>query len=389
MRVSLSTRVSRPRVIIGLLVLFCALIAVISVMRTSGSDSSDPSIPTASAPPFDVSKLTTIHPKDGIPSLTDPRLEEVSSVDWLAADEPVIAVEVGDVQRAYPLRILTWHEIVNDEINGTAISVTYCPLCSSAVAFVRPRIQGTPASFGTSGRLYRSNLVMYDRATDSLWPQLMGLAVRGEMAGSELLRLPVSVVSWGDFLAAYPKAQVMSEVTGFDRPYGENPYPRFDTGADPPPEIDVDVDGRLPAVDRVLGIRAGGEVAAYSFTRLRRDAGEGGLTVVNDSLGGQRIVVIWKGGTRSALDKKKMARSRDVGSAVAYAAQLGARTLRFGVRDGKIVDGATGSTWDIFGNATAGPLRGGELPKIDVIEAFWFQWAAFHPKTTVWASTGR
>jgi Protein of unknown function (DUF3179) len=381
--VSPSARLSRPRFVIGLLIAACALIAVFSIARTSGSDSV-PASPEAT-PPFDPTKLTTIHPKDGIPTLDDPSFESVASADWLNAREPVVAVRVGSKARAYPLRILMWHEIVNDSIDGRPIAVTYCPLCSSAVAFARPRLESRPASFGTSGRLYRSNLVMYDRTTDSLWPQLTGLAIRGEMAGSELLRLPVVVVSWNQFRAAFPEGRVLSEDTGFDRPYGENPYPGFDTDAAPPSEVEIDVDPRLPARDRVLGVRADEEVIAFSFARLAGLERQG-AAVANEMLGGRRIAIFWRRGTVSALDDKKIVGSRDVGSAAAYLAELGTRALSFRASDGRIVDAATGSTWDIFGTATSGPLEGRQLATVDVIEAFWYQWAAFHPKTEVWSA---
>jgi hypothetical protein len=382
--VSFGSRVLRPRAVIGLLALLCGVFALVSIVNTSDSDDA-PETDSPSAPDFDSSKLTTIHPKGGVPSLDPPLLlEDIASVDWLDEKEPVIAVVLEGESRAYPLRILTWHEIVNDEIKDVPIAVTYCPVCNSAVVFERPEIGNAVTSFEASGLLYRSNLVMYDRSTDSLWPQLTGLAMRGEMTGSRLLRLPVQIVSWHDFRTVYPRGMVLSEQTGFDRPYGQNPYPGLDSGATPPSEVELNVDDRLAPLDRVLGVRSGGDVIAYSSQRLSAAAGNDGLAVENQTVGGQSLVVIWKTGTRSALDEKKISRSRDVGAIAAFATKAGADPLTFEDRAGRIVDLESGSRWNIFGRATAGALKGMQLARVDSIESFWYQWASFHPRTDVW-----
>jgi hypothetical protein len=137
----------------------------------------------------------------------------------------VAVVETSRETKAYPLQILVWHEIVNDTVGGVPVAVTYCPLCNTAVSFRRPVVDSAATTFGTSGKLYKSNLVIYDRATRSLWPQALGQAVTGELVGRRLERVATQIVAFADFRAAFPGGRVLSRHTGFDRPYGQNPYP--------------------------------------------------------------------------------------------------------------------------------------------------------------------
>lgn len=162
-------------------------------------------------------------PPDGIPPIDEPTFESAESVDWLQDNEPVLALEIEDEWRAYPVQILTWHEIVNDTIAGIPVAVTYCPLCNTAIAFDR-RVEDRLLDFGTSGKLYRSALVMYDRQTESLWRHFTGGAVAGFLTGTELRAFPMSV-SWRDFHDTAPDgALVLSRDTGYSRDYGRNPY---------------------------------------------------------------------------------------------------------------------------------------------------------------------
>ncbi len=164
-------------------------------------------------------------PPDGIPALDEPRFSRAGSVGWLADTEAVLALTVGGETRAYPLQVMTWHEIVNDTVGGVPVAVTYCPLCNSGVTFDRA-VAGRVLSFGTSGLLYADNLVMYDRQTESLWPQLTGQAALGVLTGTTLRGIPMGIVAWREFRAAHPAAWVLSRDTGFQRPYGDNPLRR-------------------------------------------------------------------------------------------------------------------------------------------------------------------
>jgi hypothetical protein len=335
------------------------------------------------APLVDPSEIQQIVPRDSIPALDEPRFTSVSEIDWLTEREPVIEVEVDGDARAYPLQILTWHEIVNDVVGGTPLAVTFCPLCNTAIAFEAPSVDGEPTTFGTSGSLYNSNLVMYDRATESYWPQASGQAIMGPLTGQRLERIPAQIVSWADFRNAFPKGKVLSRDTGHSRDYGTNPYPGYDDIDNPPFLFEEETDGRLAAVERVLGLQAGDEVVAFPYFRLQETA-EGGLTAVNVDIGDRPTLVLWKAGVSSALDGDQIATSKDVGAAAAFDSVLEGHSLTFEVRDGQIVDETTSSVWNIFGLATSGPLEGKQLRGADAFDTFWFDWAAFHPDTVVW-----
>jgi hypothetical protein len=322
-------------------------------------------------------------PPEGIPSIDEPRFQPAARAGWLSDREPVISLEVAGDARAYPLTILTWHEIVNDDVGGVPVAVTYCPLCNTPVVWERPLVDGKVTTFGTSGRLYRANLVMHDRATRSYWPQLMGQAVAGTLSGKRLELVPAQLVSFGDFRRAYKGGRVLTRNTGYERPYGINPYPGQDR-ADHPYLFDGELDPRLPAMERILGVAADGQSLAFPYRELRALRG-GGLVAVNVEVGREPVLVIWKPGTLSALDQRKIRASRAVGAAVGFSRRLGERLLTFRVRDDRIVDRQTGTTWDVFGRAVAGPLVGERLPGIHALDSFWFDWAAFHPDTELWS----
>jgi hypothetical protein len=324
-------------------------------------------------------------PPDGIPPIDDPRFLSAREVDFLDPREPVIVLEIGDDARAYPARILIWHEIVNDVVGGIPVAVTYCPLCNTGVVFERPTIDGELLDFGTSGKLYLSNLVMYDRQTESLWPQALGQAVVGPLTGTRLDLLPTQIVSWVDFRTTHPGGRVLSQQTGFERPYGENPYVGYDEADSDAFLFTGDVDDRLPTKARVVGVRIGARAVAYPYAELVR-ASIGGWSVLRDRVGDEDLVVFWKAGTLSAVDAGAIEDSREVGATGVFRPRADGRALEFRATPDGIVDDQTGSTWDIFGRAVSGPLVGGELERVVSIESFWFDWAAFFPGTEVFGT---
>jgi hypothetical protein len=163
-------------------------------------------------------------PKDGIPSIDNPKFVSVSEADrWIQDNELVLAINYRGVKRVYPFQILVWHEIVNDTIAGDPILVTYCPLCGSGIAY-RRELDGEAVEFGTTGRLYNSNLVMYDRKTDTWWTQIDGKAIVGELTGRELTEVSIDTVTWREWKAEHPDSEVLNQDTGFTRPYGRDPY---------------------------------------------------------------------------------------------------------------------------------------------------------------------
>ena len=239
-------------------------------------------------------------PRDGIPAIDDPRFRPVAEVDDLSDSEPVIGVTVAGESRAYPLRILTWHEIVNDVIASVPVAITYCPLCNAAIVFDR-HVDGAVLDFGTTGKLRHSDLVMYDRQTESWWQQYSGEAIVGRHAGRRLEMLPARLESWAEFRARAPDGLVLVPRDPDARPYGANPYVGYDSAAMP-----FLYDGEVPAGIAPLArvVVAGNE--AWSLERLRAagriEAGE--------------LVLSWRPGQTSALDAPRIADGRDVGSVV-------------------------------------------------------------------------
>ncbi len=329
------------------------------------------------SPIIDVSELRSGGPPpDGIPSLDEPRFVETAGVSFLGDREPVLALEIAGEARAYPLQIMTWHEIVNDTVGGVPVAVTYCPLCNSAIAFDR-RLGDRVLSFGTSGMLYNSALVMYDRQTESLWAHFTSEALAGVLTGQRLATFPVAVVSWDDWRQAHPAGLVLSRDTGFGRDYGANPYPGYDDIATPPFLFDGEVDGRLAAKERVVGLGLDRDPVAVRLDTLD-DAG-----VLVADVDGTSLTVWHLPGTSSALDSGLVAEGRDVGAVGVFVAEIDGRSLTFAPDGDEFVDRETQSRWDIFGRAVSGSLAGAQLETVEHVDTFWFAWAAYQPDTRI------
>lgn len=317
-------------------------------------------------------------PKDGIPAIDTPQFVTVAQADaWLQPREPVVLVQVDNDARAYPLQILTWHEIVNDTVGGLPLTVTFCPLCNTAIAFERTPA-GRVLDFGTTGRLRFSNLIMYDRQTESWWQQAGGDSIAGELAGSQLTFYPATIIAWDEFKAAHPDGQVLSRETGFGRNYGSNPYVGYDdVNSSPFLFRGPTTPGMLSPMARVLTIDLNGVAVAYPYDVLAE------ALVVNDLVGGRPVAVFWQSGVASALDSGSIPHGRDVGSAAAFSPQLDGRQLTFVNEAGRIVDAETGSVWNLLGQAVDGELAGQQLTPVVGVNHFWFSWAAFKPETRI------
>ena len=275
------------------------------------------------------------------------------------------------------MQILTWHEIVNDVVGGVPVAVTFCPLCNAALVFDR-RLDGVTHDFGTSGKLRNSDLIMWDRQTESWWQQFTGEGIVGELAGKKLTSLPSQVISWEAFKAANPEGKVLSRDTGFSRSYGQNPYAGYDRADNPPFLFDGPLDGRLLPKERVAFVNLGDAAAAFPFTILEVER------AVNYAVGGKDLVVFFESGTASALDGRSIASSRDVGAVGVFDPNLDGRNLTFRADGDSIVDNETGSVWSILGKATEGPLTGKELTPVVHDSNFWFAVAAFKPDTKIY-----
>jgi hypothetical protein len=231
--------------------------------------------------------------------------------------------------------------------------------------------------FGTTGLLRFSNLVMYDRQTESWWQEFSGEAIVGEMTGTRLQLLPFSVVSWQEFKSAFPGGKVLSRNTGHRRPYGYNPYTYYDSFG--PFLFDGPDDSRLPAMERVVAIDQGEESLAVPYSVLEVEP------IVHYTLAGQDLVIFYKKGTASALDREVTAEGRDVGSATVFDPHLEGSELTFRLEGERIVDDQSGSTWSLLGKAEAGPLAGKALrPLVHRAAQFWFSWVVFRPDTIVY-----
>ena len=325
-------------------------------------------------------------PKDGIPAIDAPVFESIADArTWMDGLSPVIALEIGGQARAYPMAIVTWHEIVNDTLGGEPVTVTFCPLCNTALAFERT-VDGEVLDFGTSGNLLFSNLIMYDRQTESWWQQATGTSIVGEQMGTQLEFLPAQIISLDQFEITYPEGDVLSRETGFPRyleeeRYGRNPYPGYDRVDESPFLFFGTADGRIAPKERAATVGEGGDAIAFAYPELS-EAG-----AVHETVGGEPIVVFWAPGTRSALDSSAIDEGADVGTTGVYRPIADGQALTFerlGPPGTPITDRETGSTWSITGIATDGPLAGTQLERVVAGDHLWFSWAAFNPDTRIW-----
>jgi hypothetical protein len=314
---------------------------------------------------------------DGIPAIDRPTfVGPADAAAWIVANEPVLALQINSDARAYPLQILMWHEIVNDVVGGVPVTVTYCPLCNSGIAFERV-VDGTTLDFGTSGKLYKSDLVMYDRQSHSLWAQMEGRAIVGARVGTRLKLVPANTLSFEEWRAIHPTGTVLSRDTGYTRNYGANPYVSYDQPQLRPFLFRDRPDPRRPPKERVVGIRVGDTARAYPWPVLAE------RRVVHDRLGDQALVIFYQPGTLSVLDGDEIRRSRAVGATGVFSRVLEGRTLTFETVSEGFKDQETMSTWNLLGQAVKGPLAGRRLIAVPHIDAFWFAWAAFNPATSL------
>ncbi|CAD6523801.1 conserved exported hypothetical protein [metagenome] len=302
-------------------------------------------------------------PKDGIPSIDNPKFANVQNANFMSDSDTVIGLEINGTAKAYPLFILVWHEIVNDNVGGVPVAVTYCPLCYTNQVFERI-IDGKEVEFGTSGKLYNSNLLMYDRLTDSYWSQALGVAVKGELAGYKLNLIPFDVITWGDWKKMHPDTTILTTDTGFIRSYATDPYGNYYTE----PRIMFPVehtDDRLLPKEIILGFGIDGNYKAYKQKTVESNV------LINDSIGNTPLLLI------SMFSQNARAFDRTVEGNV----------LDFKYFNGKITDTQTNSEWNYDGVSISGKHEGMQLKRIPIEPGFWFEWVAFHPETLLYGGT--
>ena len=299
-------------------------------------------------------------PKDGIPSIDNPIFTEVDSSQFVSDSDTVIGLEINGEAKAYPLFILVWHEIVNDEVGGVPVSVTYCPLCYTNQVFERV-IDGKTVEFGTSGKLYNSNLLMYDRLTDSYWSQALGMAVKGDLTGYKLNLIPFDVVTWGDWKAIHPDTVVLTTDTGHIRSYATDPYGNYYTE----PGIMFPVehqDDRLHPKEIILGFNQNNVYKAYKQNDVESNV------IINDFVDDISIMLV------SLYSENSRAFDRTIDGII----------LEFDYVDDKIIDTQTNSEWNYNGLSVSGQHEGKQLQRLPLSPGFWFEWVAFHPETLVY-----
>ncbi|MFQ5486586.1 MAG: DUF3179 domain-containing protein [Desulfobacterales bacterium] len=306
--------------------------------------------------------------RDGIPSLDNPKVisaEQANQENYLIDDALVVGIVVAGQPRAYPHSVLDWHEVVNESSIGT-FTVSYCPLTGTAIVFDG----STLGKFGVSGLLYRNNLIMFDRRTDSHWPQLRLQSDQGVSKNAKLRVLPAIETSWGTWKKLFPNTVILSFDTGFNRPYDQpgSAYPLYDRLDSSPLFQQKGIDDRLPPKQRVHGILLGvgpdnyqSKVYLIKETQARR--------LIHDLVASEPVLVV------------------DVGEknfVISFLRTIDGQTLTFELEDNTDVfpftfkDKETGSTWNVLGEATDGPLAGKKLQRPLSFNAYWFAWGAFY-----------
>lgn len=297
--------------------------------------------------------------KDGIPALDAPDFIPVNEVDFLDDDDLVIGFKVGDDVRAYPHPILDWHEIINDEIGNIRVAITYCPLTGTGIGWDRDLPSGT-TTFGVSGLLYNTNLIPYDRGTDSNWSQMLLESVQGPMAGTDIETHQVVETSWGTWKKLYPESQVVSTNTGWSRNYDRYPYGDYRTNNNSlffPVSVN---DTRLPAKERVLGIVTERKAAkAYRFNSFPTT----GVGLRKDVFAGDNLILIG---------------SQEFNILQVY---VQPENLNFEAVQNEfpvVMRDNEGNRWNLFGEAVSGPRVGQKLPETRSFIGYWVAWGAFY-----------
>ena len=317
-------------------------------------------------------------PRDGITAVDDPQFVSIKEAkDWLGFENPVVSLEVDGVAKAYPLEILIWHEIINDRIGKTPVSISFCPLCYSSSTFKRI-VKGKETTFGTSGLLRNSNLVMYDRLTESLWQEFTGEAIIGEMTGTKLKYFPSQIISFEQFEKTYPNGIVLSRETGFNMSYGQNPYVGYDNINTKPFLYRGEIDERLPPNEKIIAIEFEDIYKAYPYSITQRK------NVINDVVNGKPVLILHVIGAVSALDSRNINKSRNVGSTGAFSRIVNGKILTFKYNNLKVIDDQTNSVWSITGKAIDGKLKGTQLKRILHGDYFSFAWFVFRPDTKLY-----
>ena len=333
---------------------------------------------------IELDELWILLKRDGITPVDEPEfLSESEARGIFFANEPVILVNLESEPKAYPLSILTYHEIVNDRSGDSWFTVTFCPLCNSSVVFNRKLdFMGKTYTldFGTSGMLRKSNLVMWDRQTESWWQQITGSAVSGELTGAELEMLPSQIITLDEFYRDYPDGKMLSTSTGQNKDYGSNPYVDYDNPENTQPRLfGEEVDSRMLPMERVIHVFGSVTPKVYPLSILQEKS------VINDVHEGIKLVIFYQDGAVSILDKKEISESKNVGTATVFNPVVDNVKLQFKKADENFVDKQSGSVWTVTGKCISGDYEGTQLKTVVYGNHFAFAWLAFYPETIIYS----
>ena len=309
--------------------------------------------------------------KDGIPSIDQPVFVPAAEADFVEEDELVVGFKNGNVARAYPHSILDWHEIVNDELDALPVAITYCPLTGTAVGWNRI-VDGNLTTFGVSGLLHQTNLMPYDRATNSTWSQMRLDCVNGPLINATAQTEQLIETTWSTWKSMYPDSEVLSRNTGFNRDYNRYPYGNYKTSNDLFFPINNDNE-ELHRKERVLGVLVNNRAAAYPIVDFAGDV----TKVVTDNVGGREIVVFGNEGMNMIAAYENKIGSESPG--------LEFRPVNGPLGEAVLTDNE-GNEWNVFGEAIAGPRAGQQLNRVVSFVGFWFAWATFYPNIELYGA---
>jgi hypothetical protein len=304
--------------------------------------------------------------KDGIPALIEPNFIPAIEAGYLDDDDLVLGFVVGAEARAYPHKILDWHEIINDKVGEVSLSVTYCPLTGTGIGWNR-EIDGKITTFGVSGLLYNSNLIPYDRQTDSNWSQIRLDCVNGNMIGTDIETFTLLETTWKTWKEMYPSTMVISTNTGHSRDYDRYPYGSYRTNNGYLIFPVANEDKRIPVKERVHGIVASGNAKVYPFSLFGEE-----VTLIMDSFKDEDFVVVGNNSDNFAVSFK---RDPGDGTAISFSAVQDQYPV--------VMTDEEGNMWDVFGTAVSGPRSGMRLQHARSFIGYWFSFAAFFPSVSI------
>ncbi len=305
--------------------------------------------------------------KDGIPALENPPFTGASEANYLNDNSIIIGLVSGNTIKAYPLPILDWHEIINDNVNGSDLAINYCPLTGTGMAWNR-KLTDTNSTFGVSGLLYNSNLILYDRESNSNWSQMRLECVNGSLIGNKAIIQHVIETSWSTWKKMYPNTQVVSSSTGHNRNYTTYPYGDYNINNSKFIFPVSSTDSRLPNKERVHGIIIDGQAKVYRFSNFTDS-----ISIINDVIKDQEVIIT---GSVSKNMITSFYRKLPDGSSLTFNTVQDSLPV--------ILKDNEGNRWDVFGVAVSGPRSGEKLTHTNSLMGYWFAWAAFYPSVLLY-----